>query len=207
MKLLIQIFTAILIGSSCNDSRHYFDKICDGNTAFKFDSTRRSPSHANFENNKYLTIRQIGIPSDTFYLRIEGGSTGNNLKIFEYSFYKDEESFKIYEFQIRPDGYIDFDKGKDKLKDFETIFDPTAKGKHFIEELEKNQILRLPNSEEIPNYPPVDEMSSPIIIEYSNQCRYNIVWFYDINRPQAKKIKEARTLSNFLTYLKNEFGY
>lgn len=207
MRILISSVLIIAFINSCKIPDNYFDKVCAGRSEFKFDSTKDSPSNATFENNKYLTIPQIGIPSDTFKLRIEGESTGDKVKIFEYSFYKSVETFKIYEFPVAKRGQILFDKTKDNLKDFTTIFDSKEKGKNFIEELENNNILELPNSKDIPSYPPTDEISSYIVIEYSNRCRYNIVWFHDANKPQSNKFKEARDLANFIAYLKKEFHY
>lgn len=203
-KILIII---IFVFNSCHDDyikSNYFDKICINSKGFVVDSSRESWSHYTISNNDYLTLKRISTPSDTFFFRIES-SIDTTLQIFEYSFYDGRSLFKIYKFPLRGDRKILFDNKRDTLKNFETIFNPFKKGRDFIAQLESNNILELPNSFNITGYPK-DEYATSFLIEYSNKCRYS-VFNFDNPYQNSKKFKQAKSLTNFLDYLKQEFNF
>lgn len=207
--LLAAVLAVILIYSCSNriQGTDYLSQACVENAAFKVDTpTRGFISYATNENNKYLTIHQINVPSDTFFLRIEN-NTYDQVRIFEFSYYHNQSSFKIYRFPVQKgeSGQILFNKKTDSLKNFTTSFDPSTKGKRFLSLLLENHILELPDYEKIPGYD-FPEYTHWVSVEYSNKCIYK-VFSYPDPAGQSKRFKEARSLSVLLQYLKKEFDF
>lgn len=205
--------TALLIGfiTSCNNNsvrNNYFDKICTDSSVFKVDSAKGTLSRYTIETNKYLNLRRITTPSDTFFLRVEYNVDTVD-RIFEYSYYDSKESFKLYSFPMDHDTphEILFDKEKDDATKFVRVFDPAKKGKEFKLQLEKNDILNLPSCFILPGYPDyIEAYKKDIIVEYSYKCKYGIYAYTNVH-DNAEKFKEAKSLVNFLDYLKHEFDF
>lgn len=209
MKLLIFIITASLLICACKQNvneKEYPSKSCEHATGFVIDTPKVGYiNHTTIENNRYLTLRQMNIPSDTFFLRIESGSDAE-VKIFEYSLYKEQASFKVYRFPVdRESQRILFNKEKDDLRNFVTVFDPAKNGSDFLAQLQSNSILELPDSRSIPGYG-IDHMGKWITVIYSNKCMYKILGF---NNPYGhiNDFKEAKSLATFLGYLKQAFNF
>lgn len=207
MKFL-KILAAVIYMYSCNSgkvSTNYFDKICLKKDSFKIDTSRGSYSSSTIINDNLLNIKPISVPSDTFFFRVQS-TYDTTLQIFEYSFYNSKSTYKIYKFKVNyKSGKILFNKDNDDIRKFETVFDPKKKGNDFIAQLESNNILDLPDSHNIPNYP-YGYGQTAFLIEYSNKCRYNI-FIYNNPYQYSKKFREAKALINFLDYLKKEFCF
>ena len=203
--LLIFICTSLCSCNKFNESS-YLNKGCKTISEFKTDSITNTWTNAFIENNKYLTLYNFNVPSDTFFLRIETSiRKKREVKIFEYSFYNSKSSFKIYRFPFEKSGKILFDKEKDNLKNYKTTFDSNEIGKSFTAQLKQNRILELPSPKEIPDYPDEDGYSG-VLISYSNKCKFKIV-FYNDPESFSKYFKEAQSVVNFLAYLKQEFKF
>ena len=207
---LIAAVLAVILVYSCSNriqGTDYLNRACAENAAFKVDTpTRGFTSFAINENNKYLTIRQINLPSDTFFLRIEN-NTYDQVRIFEFSYYHDQSSFKIYRFPVQKgeSGQILFNKKIDSLKNFTTSFNPSIKGMRFLSLLQENHILELPDYEKIPGYD-FPDYTHWLSVEYSNKCVYK-VFSYPDPAGRSTRFKEARSLSVLLLYLKTEFDF
>lgn len=206
MKILTVLgITLIIISCNSNDvQNNYFSRICSDSLGFKIDTTRKSSTYYTIGTNDYLALKRISIPSDTFFFRIEV-TRDTVLKIFEYSFYKSKETYKIYSFPLGHRNIILFDKQKDDLKNFTKYYSPSTKSQSFIAQVEANHILELQESYDIQGYPK-DEYSKTFLIEYSNKCKYNILVF-DNPYQNSRNFKQAKYLVNFLEYLKKEFNF
>jgi hypothetical protein len=206
MRIIKAIIAIIIILYSCNNSQsNYLNNLCANNPTFHVDSSRQSLSYPINENNKYLSLKEITYPSDTFIFRVYY-NTDKTTKIFEYSYFISIESYKTYEFPFDlKSGKILYDKTKDTLTSFEKVFQSPANGKGLIPQLEKNNILELRDCSDIPGYPKV-EYSKSFVIEYSNKCRYGIVSYNDPFK-FAKNFQEAASVANLLSYLKIRFKF
>lgn len=210
MKLFTFIIVVFLFVSACinneEETNKYIDNLCNSQLGFKVDTpTLGFLSYAIISNNEYLAIRPINFSSDTFVLRIESASKGK-LNIFEYSYDKHKSFFKIYRFPMNEkSGKILFDREKDSKEKYVTVYDSKIKGAEFLALLEKNEILELPSCEKIPGYP-TEIINTSVTIYYSSKCKYKMILY---NNPYAfsGKFKEAKSLVNFLGYLKQEFDY
>jgi len=146
MKNFKVLIIAIIMFNSCKNNvikNNYFDKICISKKGFQVDTTKASWTYSTVLNDTYLNIRPLDIPSDTFFFRIQA-NLDTTLQIFEFSFNNAQSTFKLYKFKVdAKSGRILFDKEHDDIKNYETIFDQSKKGKDFIAQLEKNNILEL----------------------------------------------------------------
>jgi len=195
---------------SCdNYDSAYLNVQCNNTQGFSMDSITKKMAYATVENDKYLTLTTLNVPSDTFCLRIE---YYKNLKvnIFEYKNYKSFIQYKKYVFNISNDreGKILFDKYKESKEEFSITFNPSIKGKDFLYNLQKNKILELPDCLEIKSYPfDVDYIPiRPVYFEYLNKCRYKI-FHYNDPYSFSNKFIEAGYVTGFMDYLKSEFNF
>lgn len=200
---------AILMLHGCKDKYgiDYFDQICKDSLGFNVDSSTGSLAYPIKLNNKYLSLRDISYPSDTFFFRLEY-SKDATLKIFEYSFYKKRTVYKTYSFPLEfpVSGRILFDNKKDRLADFtQTFISSEARDKRFIEELEMSGLLESSSNFGLSGYPPPPYVHS-YIVQFSNACHYGIFSLGDIVQ-NSKEFTEAQHFGEFLKYLKGEFGF
>ena len=151
MSIQTKILIIGLIFCSCQrDKEAYFNTICNElNT--KKSIVRTNSENAIEQNNKYLNLNSIYIPSDTFYLRVHYSSDQKE-KIFEYSFFQGKEYFKLYSFPTESSIRILFDNKVDNLRDFTTNFNSQEKGKKFFNKLYDNNILELDDISRFKDY-------------------------------------------------------
>ena len=202
MSIQTKILIIGLIFCSCQrDKEAYFNSICNElNTKKRVDGN--NSEIAIEQNNKYLNLNSIYIPSDTFYLRVHY-SSDQKAKIFEYSFFQGKEYFKLYSFPTESSTRILFNNKVDNLRDFTTNFNSQEKGKKFFNTLYENHILELDDTSRFKEYNEGEYLFS--LIEISNKCNYKILVFTD---PYAyrKNYPRAKYVSIFFDYLKSEFG-
>lgn len=208
MKVFFFAFFGMFFISSCgsNVDDDYFNKICKGSENFSFLTNGRDAKNV-FSADTFRALRPLNMLSDTFFLRIDH-AVDTTEYIFEYSFYKSKQTFKVFKFLYRrgTEGVILFDKSKDDLKNFTTVYNFTTARESFLPTLEKNGILKLPDCDMIPDYYIAETGADDYQIQYSNKCMYRLFWYGDpyLNR---KNIKQAKDLTDFLDYLKSEFDF
>ncbi len=208
MRFVKSSFLFFLLFTSCKDYKQfeYLDNICNNKLPINSDSLKANTSEEVKAQNIFLYLSEIKNCSDTFILRIEY-SPDTVLRIFEFSYYKSQSSYKIYNYPLvkKGRGQISFDNRKDKLKDITTIFASKDIDKRFIKQFEKSNLINLSNSSFIKGYPNV-EYEHYYQVEYSNKCLYKFYTFGGASENRSKFI-EARQFSNFLIYLKEEFNF
>ncbi len=206
-SLLVVMF--ILIASnSCNDKSSkadYLNSLCTTSHNSKSDSVREYWATYLKGLHDYIGIKNISNPTDTFFFRIEYRDN-KFYKIFEYSLFNLIPSHKIYVFPIEEDrsGTVLFDKNKDDLKYYSKSIN-ASKDVDFFISLKDNKILELPSSEQIKGYPASD-YSHVYLIEYSYRCKYSALLFKNPYE-NSNKFKQAKSLSNFLNFLKAEYKF
>jgi hypothetical protein len=208
MKLFLIIIISFLFFCSCKEDKQflYFDKICNDSLLNKVDSSRKKASYPIKANNEYLALKDIDVKSDTFFLRIEYAPDSVN-RLFEFTYYKSQTTYKIYNFPIEYSGKgkIKFDNKKDKLIDYTTVFTSKEKDERFMIELEKSDLISLSHSVDIKDYPDND-YSHYYEVQFSNKCWYNFYYFGGAFENSTKFI-EAKKFADFLTYLKRDFNF
>jgi hypothetical protein len=202
------ILTTLIICFSCSQTNKtsYITNLCKGARPFVVDTPIQMELHYRIQAvNDFLGFKKLDQPSDTFFFRVSYGKK-NVLKFFEYAVCDTFQSFKSFVIPTEPRGRILFDKEKDNLKNYATVFDPKQKGKGFIDKLTENHILDLPHPEQIKGYPYDEATSYGCSIEYSCRSKYKAVLYFS-PRLHSTEFNEAKRLMDFMDYLEKEFGF
>jgi hypothetical protein len=208
MKRLVAILIIPCSIHSCRQTSEalYIKNQCNGTGSFIIDTPAKAQTCYRVKaNNDFLGLKQIGNPSDTFFFRIHYGGK-NAARFFEYTTCDSFQAFKLFVIPAERRGRLLFDKEKDRLDNYVTVFDPAKKGKDFVKQMAENRILELPQREQIKGYPDDEVFTSGCIIEYSSKCRYK-VQLYNSPRTYSSEFIEAKRLMNFVDYLSKEFGF
>jgi hypothetical protein len=208
MKRFITLSIAIITAFSCRQTSEttYIAKQCNGVGPFVIDTPSKGQTCYRIQsNNDFLGLKKIAQPSDTFCMRITQSKKGT-LNFFEYAACDTFQSFKLFVIPVEGHGRILFDKEKDNLSNYETVFDSKQKGKDFLKKIAVNHILELPQTEQIKGYPDDEVASYGCSIEYSCKRKYKVQLYWS-PRTYSSEFKEAKRLMDFVDYLSKEFGF
>lgn len=205
---ILLLLLIILINFSCSiENSNYLKTLCANNTSSNFiiDTPKGFYYFRTMINEDFLTLKRINKSSDTFRLRIQY-YRNSETRIFDFSWFKKNLNFRIVHVPIDTITHeILFDKQKENLRNNWKDFDVNKFGREFLREMQQNNILDLPDCQNIKNYP-LEVSYNSVIVQYSCKCKYRMMYYNNASK-ESERFKEAKLLINFLNYLKKEFNY